>query len=113
MSLRKFIIVLSALIAMSPLMSQLAMAGASHDHHHDNVRTEVMVVSNDCNCCGQDSGQNCPDSGCECDACVSTVLHSFSLSQTATPHLTIPTLLDESAFDKVLAVVVPPPIVIL
>ena len=122
MPLIRLIILLSALLVMSPMMSQLAMASASHSTGHhtmadgptmEEVGIKAVEAENECMCCDISTAQTCPDSGCDCDSCVSVLIYSFSYSQPSAPQGTGISLNISTPQDTVVAIVVPPPIFIL
>lgn len=122
MPLTRLIILLSALLVVSPIMSQLAMASASHSSSHqaqsDDLSMGVGIVKtvdavNECVCCDNSTAQSCPESGCECDACVTVLIHSLSPSQNPAPLVTNIGLKSQAPLDTILTIVVPPPISIL
>ena len=118
----RLIILLSTLLVISPMMSQLAMASASHSTGHhtmadgssmDEDVVKSVKAANVCVCCDISTAQTCPDSGCECDACVSVLIHSLSYSQPPAPQATGISFSIPTPLDTVFAIVVPPPIFIL
>ena len=122
MPLTRLIVLLSALLVISPLMSQLAMASFSHSSSHhpmaENSTMESDSVNaveavNECACCDKSTGQSCPESGCQCDACVTVMIHSVPPSQNSSPQATNNRLHTQFPLETVLAIVTPPPIFIL
>ncbi len=110
MPLKRFIILLSALLALSPLMSQLAMASASHSMQRADVMAKVAVVVNECSCSDQISDQTCPDAVCQCDTSLLALVFPVALSQVHAPQGSNNCSSLQNHLDRAQAVIVPPPI---
>ena len=122
MTLARLIFLLSVLLVISPMMSQLAMASASHSSGHHTMTDDLsmgegsvkaVVAESECACCDNSTAQTCPESGCKCDACVSVMIQSISPSQNPAPPVTNFGMKSQAPLDAILAIVVPPPISIL
>ncbi|GMR06649.1 MAG: hypothetical protein BMS9Abin25_1264 [Gammaproteobacteria bacterium] len=109
MPLTRLIILLSALLVISPLMSPLAMASASHSMEHSEVSAKV-VVTGECSCRDQITGQTCSDLVCQCDASVLALIFPIAVSRAHPPQITNTSSRLQNPLDRVQAVIIPPPI---
>lgn len=106
----RLIILLSALLVISPLMSNLAMASASHSMQYSVVKENVVAITNECSCSDQITGQTCPDEACQCDTSVTALVFPIDVSPAPAPPISNTSSSLQDPLDRVPAVIVPPPI---
>ena len=122
MPIARLVIILSALLVISPMMSQLAMASASHSSPHNSMTEDKTMNEHghdavdevaECTCCEDTSSQYCSGSMCVCDACVSVYMTTYSQSHNTASLQSNIARLSRTLIDITFSVTVPPPIEIL
>ena len=119
MSLKRLILLLSALLVFSPVMSSFAMPSQMNSVYHDAIQQEAgitqqhSVLGNNCMCHNPGEPVTCQDSGCQCDACAS-IMYILGYALTS-PDLysTDNDTVSQDATDTTISILVPPPITLL
>jgi len=110
MPFTRLIILLSALLVISPLMSQLSMASPSHSMQSAQLSTKVVAATHKYSCSDQITDQACPDVVCQCDTSVTALVFPIAVSQVPAPPISNASSSLQNPLDRVPAVIVPPPI---
>ncbi len=110
MPLTRLIILLSALLVISPLMLQLSMASDTHAMQGSELSTKVVAVSSKISCSDQVTGQSCSDTVCQCDISISALVFPLGVSHSTSPRVSKLSSILQNALNRVPAVIVPPPI---